>query len=172
MKPIYTNSIISPLRQLKFCCQCPHISRVFDSRTCLHINEDDIDSEIPDPEESRKEVEEFVYRDLFIWCILTNRIEMSKIILSHMKTRICALLIASKVFKSYLSFVADNESKDVLRCYADQFEEYANESLKCCYNYDEERACEIAIRRINIFGGVSCLQVVEDRENKYSKKNY
>ena len=59
-----------------------------------------------------------------------------------MGTRICALLLASKILKSYLNFASDNESKDALRSYADQFEEYANECLKCCYNYDEEKACE------------------------------
>jgi hypothetical protein len=76
-----------------------------------------------------------------------------------MQSRICGALIASKILKSYVQFARDNDSKDVLRSQADQFEEYANECLKCCYNYDEGKACEIAIRRINLFGGVSSLQV-------------
>jgi hypothetical protein len=160
MKPIYTRSVGGLLGKLKICCRCPQTARVGDSHADLHINEGDQNaSEVPDPEEAEKEVRELVYRDLFLWSILTNRIEMSKVILSHMQTRICAALIASKVFKSYLKFASDNESKDVLRSQAAQFEEYANECLKSCYNYDEEKACEIAIRRINIFGGVSCLQV-------------
>jgi len=160
MKPIYTHSVVGPLERLKMCCRRLQTAHISDSRACLHINEDDEnDSEVPDPEEARKDVRELVYRDLFLWSILTNRIEMSKVILSHMETRICAALIASKLFKSYLHFALDNELKDVLYSQANQFEEYANECLKCCYNYDEEKACEIAIRRINIFGGVSCLQV-------------
>ncbi|CAF4117301.1 unnamed protein product [Rotaria sp. Silwood2] len=166
MIPIYTHSVIGSFRRLKLCCGCSQTARVSDSRACLHIDDDDNESEVLDPEEARKEVQELVYRDLFIWSILTNRIEMSKVILNYMETRICALLIASKVFKSYLNFALDNESKDVLRSQADQFEEYANECLKCCYNYDEEKACEIAIRRINIFGGVSCLQVAVDADDK------
>jgi hypothetical protein len=155
MEPIYTHSVIGPLRRLKICCGCPQTARVSNSQTNLQRSE----SEVPDPEEARKEVQEFVYRDLFLWCILTNRIEMSKVILSHMETRICASLIATKIFKSYLHFASDNESKDVLHSQAEEFEEYANECLKCCYNFDEEKACEIAIRRLNVFGGVSCLQV-------------
>ncbi len=155
MKPIYTSSVVSPLDRLKICCRCPRTARVSDSRVCLHINE----TEVLNPEETEKEIREVVYRDLFLWSILTNRIELSKILLSHMETRICALLIASKVFKSYLHFAVNNESKDILNSQADQYEQYANECLKCCYNYDEEKACEIAIRHINIFGGVSCLQV-------------
>ena len=133
-------------------------SAVADSQICLQRYEDD-GTEIFDPEEANKEVRELVYRDLFLWSILTNRIEMSKVFLSHMETRICAALIASKIFKSYHSFALNNESKDILSVQATQFEDYANECLKSCYNYDEEKACEIAIRRINIFGGVTCLQV-------------
>ncbi|CAF0911252.1 unnamed protein product [Rotaria sp. Silwood1] len=166
MIPIYTHSVVGSLRCWKFCCGYPQTARISDSCACLHMNNDDNESEILNPEEARKEVQELVYRDLFIWSILTNRIEMSKVILNYMETRICALLIASKIFKSYFNFAVDNESKDVLRSQADQFEEYANECLKCCYNYDEERACEIAIRRINIFGGLSCLQVAVDADDK------
>ena len=64
-----------------------------------------------------------------------------------------------KILKSYLAYAHDNESKEYLCGYADQFEEYACGSLKCCYNFDEEKACEIAIRRIHLFGSVTCLQV-------------
>jgi hypothetical protein len=160
MKPIYTRAVVGLLGRLKICCGCPQTARVTDSHACLCINEhDENDCEVLDPEDARKEVRELVYRDLFLWSILTNRIEMSKVILSYMETRICAALIASKVFKSYLQFASDNESKDILNSQATQFEEYANECLKSCYNYDEEKACEIAIRRIDIFGGVTCLQV-------------
>ncbi|CAF1216246.1 unnamed protein product, partial [Rotaria magnacalcarata] len=141
-------------------------ARVSDSRTTLCRDYIDDDSEVPDPEEAQKEVREYVYRDLFFWSILTNRIEMSKVIISHMQTRICAALIASKVLKSFKDFATDNESKEVLHSQAEQFEQYAIESLKCCYNYDEEKACEIAIRRIYLFGGVSCLQVAVDADDK------
>jgi hypothetical protein len=161
MKSIYTRLPRGPMQRLQMCCPCLQTTRVSDSRALLYTRyEDDADeSEVPDPEEAEKEVRELVYRDLFFWSILTNRIEMSKVILSHMQSRICAALIASKILKSYLEYANDNESKDILRSQADQFEEYACECLKHCYNYDEEKACEIAIRRINLFGGVTCLQV-------------
>jgi len=160
MKSIYIHSPRGLLGRLKICCRCPQGARVSDSRAHLYRHDDDCDdSEVPDPEEAEKEVRELVYRDLFFWSILTNRIEMSKVLISHMQTRICAALIASKVLKSYQKLAHDNELKDVLSSQADQFEEYANEFLKNCYHYDEEKACEIAVRRINLFGGVSCLQV-------------
>ena len=157
MKPIYTRSSLSLFEQLKACCYRSQIARVGDSRANVYVGSD---SEVPCPEDAQKEVRELLFRDLYLWAILTNRIEIAKILLSHMQTRVCAMLIASKIFRSYLRFATDNESKDVLACQAKQFEEYADECLKCCYNYDEEKACEIAIRRIDIYGGVSCLQVI------------
>ena len=156
MKAIYTTNTGRMV-----CCPWRADARVTDEK----------ESEVPDPEEAKIEARQFVYRDLFLWSIFTNRIEMSKVILSQMETRICAALIASKVFKSYLSYASDNETKDILSSQANQFEEYANECLKSCYNYDEEKACEIAIRRINIFGGVTCLQVDRNSFPKFSSRN-
>ena len=41
--------------------------------------------------------------------------------------------------------------KKVIRSQANQFELYAIECLKRCYDYDEEKTCEIAVRRIYLF---------------------
>ena len=166
MKPIYTDEESGVVGCLRRCCSCSQPSRVSSSRAQLELSDDETEAELLDPDQAEKEVRELVFRDLFFWSILTNRIEMSKVILSHMRTRICAALIASKIFKSYLNYANDNESKDLLRDQAEQFETYANESLKRCYNYDEEKACEIAIRRIDLFGAVSCLQVAVDADDK------
>lgn len=167
MKPIYTHSSDGLVGKLQTCCRCPQGVRVADSRAELYQDNDDDDgSEVPDPEEAEKEVQELVYRDLFFWAILTNRVEMAKVIMSHMQTRICAALIASKIMKSYQNDAHDNESKDMFMGQAKQFEEYANDALKCCYNCYEDSACEIVIRQINLFGGVSCLQVAVDADDK------
>ncbi|CAF1230161.1 unnamed protein product [Rotaria sordida] len=162
-KPIYTSSVTNFWKRLKLYSSK---TRIADSDTIMYEDYNNNDSEVPDPEETQKEAREFVFRDLFLWSILTNRIEMSKVILSHMQTRICAALIASKILKSYKNFAYDNEKKDALSRQAEQFEIYANECLKYCYNYNEETAHEIAIRSINIFGGVSCLQVAVDADDK------
>ena len=160
MKSIYTNATPGVLGKLEVCCRCTPRHRVGDSPRNVYQNGDVVaDSEAPDPEEAEKEVREIVYRDLFIWSVLTNRIEMSKVFLNHMQTRICAALIASKIMKSYEEYSHDNESKDLFITRAKYFEDYASECLKCCYTCDEDIACEISIRRIDLFGGVSCLQV-------------
>lgn len=157
MKPIYGRS------SEDFVCCCRSTRRVGNATE----PDEESDSFVEmDAEEIQKSLDEFVYRDLFLWAILTNRIEMSKVFLNQMRTRICACLIASKIFKSFLNYATDNESKDVLSSQADQFEEYAFECLKRCYNYDEEKACEIAIRYIDLFGGVSSLQIAVDADDK------
>ena len=40
-------------------------------------------------------------RDLFVWAILMNYIDMAKVCLSHMKYRICPALLATKILKQY-----------------------------------------------------------------------
>ena len=160
MKSLYTNATPGILGKLEVCCRCKPGGRVADSRAGAYENGDAInESEAPDPEEAEKEVRQIVFRDLFLWSVLTNRMDMSKVLLSHIQTRICAALIASKVMKTYQTYAHDTESKDQFSAQASYFEDYANECLKCCYNGDEDIACEIAIRRINLFGAVSCLQV-------------
>ena len=161
MKQIYSSRPRDALGQLHQCCTSKPRGRVSNSRANLPRNIDENDSvEELIPEVEVDTVEDKVYRDLFFWAILTNRIEMAQVFLSYMKNRICAALIASKVFKSYISYAQDNESKELLTSQGEQFETYANECLKSCYNYEEETACEIAIRRINLFGSVTCLQVL------------
>lgn len=160
MKSLYTNTTPGILGKLEVCCRCTPGGRVADSRSDLYRDIEIADeSEVPDPEQAAKEVRELVVRDLFLWSVLTNRMDMSTVLLSHMRTRICAALIASKIMKSYQNYAHDNESKDKFAAQANYFEEYASECLKCCYNADEDIACEIAIRRIDVFGSVSSLQV-------------
>lgn len=119
-----------------------------------------------DPEEIRRDFKEFVYRDLFLWSILTNRVEMSKVFLVELRTRIGSALIGSKIFKSFVDFAADNESKEIFNAKSVQFEEIAEDFLKSCYNADEEKSCEIVIRRLNLYGDLSCLQVAVDADDK------
>ncbi|CAF1587531.1 unnamed protein product, partial [Didymodactylos carnosus] len=112
------------------------------------------------------EMLEYVYRDLFLWALLTHRIEMAKLFLTNMKTRICAALIVSKILKTYQSYASDNDSKGILKTEADDFESYAIECVRCCYNYDKLKACEIIIRQIKFFGSVTCLQVAIAADDK------
>ncbi|CAF0985545.1 unnamed protein product, partial [Didymodactylos carnosus] len=109
---------------------------------------------------------EYISRDLFLWSILTHRMDMAKLFLSNMKTRICAALVASKILRTICKKVYDNEARNKLELEAEDFETFAIECLKCCYDDDKEYACELVIRKIELFGGITCLQVAAAADNK------
>jgi hypothetical protein len=109
---------------------------------------------------------EYIYRDLFLWCVLTYRLDMAKIFLSQMKTRICSALIASKILKSLAAYAPDQAAKDTLQTKASDFENYAIEFVRCSYCYNKHQACELIMRRVDLYGGVTCLQMAIAADNK------
>ncbi|CAF1203398.1 unnamed protein product [Adineta steineri] len=125
--------------------------------------DDDIDNTDDDKENADAE---HIYRDLFLWCILTYRLDMAKIFLSQLKTRICSALIASKILKSLATYAPDQVAKDTLFAKANEFETHAIEFVRCAYIYDKHEACELIMRRTNLYGGVTCLQMAVAADNK------
>ncbi len=109
---------------------------------------------------------EYIYRDLFLWCLLTYRLDMAKIFLSQMKTRICSALIASKILKSLAAYAPDQDAKDTLYAKASDFETHAIEFVRCSYLYDKYQACELIMRRVDLYGGVTCLQMAIAADDK------
>ncbi|CAF4167856.1 unnamed protein product [Adineta steineri] len=109
---------------------------------------------------------EHMYRDLFLWCILTYRPDMAKIFLSQLKTRICSALIASKILKSLAAYAPDQVAKDTLFAKANDFETHAIEFVRCAYFNDKHKACELIMRCTNHYGGVTCLQMAIVADNK------
>ena len=114
---------------------------------------------VPQPTNRRDLILEYLYRDLFLWSILTYRIELSKLFLSKIKTRICTALVGSKILRSLSVMVHEQETRMDLEEQASSFESIAIECLKCCYNEDKEYAYELVIRKIDLYGGITCLQV-------------
>ncbi|CAF1471285.1 unnamed protein product, partial [Rotaria sp. Silwood1] len=102
---------------------------------------------------------EYVYRNLFLWCVLTHRLETARLFLDYMETRICSALIASKILRALSKYAPDRDTHDILKNEASDFETYAIECIRCCYHYDREQACELVIRRIKLYGNVTCLQI-------------
>lgn len=109
---------------------------------------------------------EYIYRDLFLWCILTYRLDMAKIFLSQMKTRICSALIASKILKSLATYAPDQIASEILVSKANEFENHAIELVRCSYLYDKYQTCELIIRRVNLYGGITCLQMAVAADDK------
>jgi hypothetical protein len=98
-------------------------------------------------------------RDLFLWSIFMDLPEMAKSLLLHIRSRICAALIASAVFKKYSISSQAVDMKDKFRRQSLEFETYAGMSIDKCYEYNDTRACELLLRQIPLFGNVTCMQV-------------
>ncbi len=98
-------------------------------------------------------------RDIFLWSIFMDMPEMAKVLLLHVRSRICAGLIASAVFKQYSTLSETVDMKDKFNRQALEFETHAAMSLDKCYEYNETRACELLLRQIPLFGNITCMQV-------------
>jgi hypothetical protein len=98
-------------------------------------------------------------RDLFLWSVFMDMPEMSKIILLHLPSRICAALIASAIFKQYAKASTTVGHKEKFQDQAREFETYAGIFIDKCYEYNERLACELLLREIPLFGNVTCMQV-------------
>ena len=101
-------------------------------------------------------------RDLFLWSILMNHIDMAKVLLSHIKYRICAALIATKILKKYHNKSVHGDLKDNYMKSIDYFQQYAIECINQCEKNDADQACQIILQRIELYGNVTCLQVYNE----------
>ncbi|CAF1206439.1 unnamed protein product, partial [Didymodactylos carnosus] len=118
-------------------------------------------------ESERKLVQDYVFRDLFLWAILVNYIDMAKILLSHMKYRICSALLATKILKAYRDRIATHSDvKEKLTEQIDYFETFAIDCLELCHTNKPGTSCEIIVQQIALFGDVTCLQVAVAADSK------
>ena len=132
---------------------------VGDSMSPLYQQESKVNSSQVTPLKNRKKDVECIYRDIFLWCVLTYRLATAKIILGRMKTRICSALIASSILNSLADYAPDHDSKEKLYAEANVFGTYAIEFLRCSYSYKKQLACELLIREVKLYGDVTCLQM-------------
>ena len=109
--------------------------------------------------ENRQLMQDTIMRDLFLWTILTNRIEMAKVFLCHLKYRICAALVATSILKSYHSVAAYGESKENYMRAANYFQDYAIQCINQCEENNAHQACQIVFQRIELFGNATPIQV-------------
>ena len=110
-------------------------------------------------DQAQQIIRDYTMRDLFLWAILMNRIEMAKVFLSHTKYRICSALIATKILKEYHRKATHGELKDSYMQSADYFQKYAIDCINQCEKNDTNEASCIVLQRIQLYGYVTCLQV-------------
>lgn len=101
----------------------------------------------------------YIMRDLFIWAILMNFIDMAKVLLAHMKYRICPALIATKILKQYHHEATYGELKKGYLESAKYFEQYAIDCIDKCDDENVNKSCEIILQRNELYEYVTCLQV-------------
>jgi hypothetical protein len=114
---------------------------------------------LPINQTETKYTKHHMFRDLFLWSIFMDMPEMAKVLLLHVRSRICAALIASALFGKYSKLSPTVDMKDKFRMQALEFETYAAMSLDKCYEYNNKRACELLLRQIPLFGDMTCMQV-------------
>jgi len=90
-----------------------------------------------------------------------GHVELAKVLLVHLKPRICAALIASKIFTRYSQKTNIIQFAEKMKNIADEFELYAIKCIDRCYKHNETKACELILRQIPLFGYITCAQVCE-----------
>ena len=116
-------------------------------------------------------INDHIMRDLFLWSVLMNHIDMAKALLCYVKYRICAALIATKVLKKYHTVASHGDLKDSYMKNANYFEQYAIDCIRQCEKNDPELAYQIVLQKIELYGNVTCLQVSRTLSSSRFRKN-
>ncbi|CAF2048039.1 unnamed protein product [Rotaria magnacalcarata] len=132
-------------------------------------NSKDVESRMTSTTAAQAEkASKYIMRDLFLWAILMNRIDMAKVFLCFVKYRICPALIATKILKEYYAKTIYGTTKDEYEANIKYFEKYAIDCLDECNQEDPDRACQLVVQQNELYGYVTCLQVASDaRDEKF-----
>lgn len=102
---------------------------------------------------------QIMLRDLLLWAVFTNRIDMAKVLILHIRPRISAALACAAILKNRARKTAASDKRHKYQQQAADFEIYATECIDACYVKNERKACELLIREIPLFGNITCMQV-------------
>ena len=98
-------------------------------------------------------------RDLLYWSIFTDRIDMAKVILLHLRTRICGALSCAAILRNRSSIATVRDQREFYKQQAKDFVKYATDCINACYLINERKACELLICEQLLFGKITCMQV-------------
>lgn len=102
---------------------------------------------------------QIMLRDLLFWAVFTDRIDMAKVFILHIRPRICAALTCAAILKSRARKTPASDKRHLYKQQADDFELYATDCINACYFKSERKACELMIREVPLFGNITCMQV-------------
>ncbi|CAF0820629.1 unnamed protein product [Adineta steineri] len=113
-----------------------------------------------------EELTQAMLRDLLYWSIFTDRIDMAKVFILHIRTRICAALSCAAILRNRVSQTVTSDKHHLYKQQAQDFENYAIDCINTCYSKNERKACELLIREQPLFGKITCMQVAISSESK------
>ncbi|XP_013398789.1 transient receptor potential cation channel subfamily M member 2 [Lingula anatina] len=106
-------------------------------------------------------------RELFVFAVLMNRMEMSKLFWERLEEPIGAALTAAQMLQTMQKHTEDTELQSKLRKHGQYYEEIACGVLNECHLSDEARASqELLIRELPNYGNSTCLQLAVEGDNK------
>jgi hypothetical protein len=106
-----------------------------------------------------EELTQAMLRDLLYWSIFTDRMDMAKVLILHIRTRICAALSCVAILRNRARKVTTSDQSHRYKQQAMDFEIYATDCINACYSKSERKACELLIREQPLFGKITCMQV-------------
>lgn len=98
-------------------------------------------------------------RDLLYWAVFTDRVDMVRVLILHIRPRICAALTCSAILKDRARKTNITDKRHFYKEQALDLETYATDCINACYFKSERKACEIMIREVPLFGKITCMQV-------------
>ncbi|XP_014879157.1 transient receptor potential cation channel subfamily M member 2-like, partial [Poecilia latipinna] len=119
------------------------------------------------PETQRDdEAKRIAGRDLFLWAVVQNNKELSKIAWDQCGDCISAALAASKILKKMAEESIDADEPQEMLELASHFEDRAIGVFSNCYKNDEERAQKLLVRISRLWGKTTCLRLALEADNK------
>ncbi|UJR23620.1 hypothetical protein I4U23_026606 [Adineta vaga] len=191
MWPIFTNSSGSFTISLKeccsifnqfgkyfFCCKCRFfnqnrnkststystLAKIIQTSPVVHIPRL-TEEKIRDGTLAEESIQAML-RDLLYWSIFTDRMDMAKVLILHIRTRICAALSCAAILKHRANRAATNDRRHFYKQQAQDFENYAIDCINICYSKNEQKACELLIREQPLYGKITCMQMAISSQNK------
>ncbi|XP_035997628.1 transient receptor potential cation channel subfamily M member 4 [Fundulus heteroclitus] len=96
---------------------------------------------------------------LFIWAVLQNRSEMATFFWEMTEESVLTALSGCKILREMSKLEVETEIQLSMKELAQTFESQANGVYSTCYRNDESRSFTLLIRKSNVWGGTTCLQM-------------
>ncbi|ELK32618.1 Transient receptor potential cation channel subfamily M member 8 [Myotis davidii] len=104
---------------------------------------------------------------LFIWAILQNKKELSKVIWEQTKGCTLAALGASKLLKTLAKVKSDINAAGESEELANEYETRAVELFTECYSSDEDLAEQLLVYSCEAWGGSNCLELAVEATDQH-----